>query len=52
MDADLTIFSVENRTKTLIDSNQNELTVAEILNPTSCVVAGNVYQVGGTHGSL
>lgn len=52
MDADLTIFSVEKETKTLIDSNQNELTVAEILNPTSCVVAGNVYQVGGTHGSL
>ena len=51
-DADLTIFSVEEEDKVLIDSNGNEVNINQVIKPSACVVAGNLYQIGGNYDNL
>ena len=50
-DADLTIFSVEDIDKELMDSNGNKLTGNQVIIPLGCLVAGNFYSVGGDNGN-
>ena len=46
-DADLTLFSVEKRTQTLIDSNGNTKIISQGIVPKGCLVAGVFYPVEG-----
>lgn len=51
-DADLTIFSLEKESKELVDSNGNTVVVNQVIKPSACMVAGNLYNVGGNHDNL
>lgn len=46
-DADITIFNVQEQEKTLIDSNGNEGTTNQVIQPTYTIVKGKTYEIGG-----
>lgn len=52
MDADITIFTLNEQEKKLTDSNGNELLIQECITPTSCVVSGNIYEIGDSYVDL
>ena len=46
MDADITIFTLNEEAKEVVDSNDNHVTVNHTIHPTMCLVAGNSYKIG------
>ncbi|MER2226743.1 MAG: amidohydrolase/deacetylase family metallohydrolase [Carnobacterium sp.] len=45
-DADITIFDVENKEKTLVDSNGNTRKTTQVITPIYTIIGGNDYRVG------
>lgn len=52
MDADVTIFNIENGTKTLSDSDGNTRKTNTIIEPMYSIIGGKAYAIGEQNGSL
>ncbi len=52
MDADVTIFNIENKSKTLEDSDGNTRQTNTVIEPIYSVVGGEAYLIGDKNGSL